>query len=276
MIRSIRKTIALSALVFWPLTPFVSAQNPATTTHFRENLPSFHIAQSGKPVKCGLDDIMYLRQNMAAFSIARQNELKSSLARPSLPMNFISPSGVFRIHYSTTGVHRVDTTSTNGHGAPDYVWEAALAADQSYQMLVETLGFNAHLSDNGVDGPEFDIYIVNTRSVFSVSYYGATTPEERVGNGWTSYIAVENDFEENFFTKGLDALRVTIAHEYFHAIHFSYYFRDEDVFFYEMSSTWFEDEAYPEVNDYLQYLPQLFRTLDDPLHKKDGWHEYGS
>lgn len=264
----------LFTLTFLLLTFSVHAQVSSTFT--RENLPSFTIAQSGKPIKCGLDDAMYIRQNQAELSPVQMRLLKSYLQRPSLSSEFISPSGIFKIHYTTTGTHRIDPTSTNNQGVPDYAWEAALAADLSYQMLVETLGFKPHVSDNNTDGPEYDIYLVDTGAYFGESYYGATTPESRVGTAYTTYIAVENDFEENFFTRGLDALRVTIAHEYFHAIHFSYNYRDEDVFFYEMSAVWFEDEAYPEINDYLQYLPQLFRTLDEPLHQKDGWHEYGA
>jgi hypothetical protein len=250
------------------------AQIPATFA--RENLPSYAVAQSGKPVKCGLDDVMYIKQNRAEFSPAQRSLFKGFTERPSLPSQFISPSGIFKIHYTTTGVHRIDPTSTNNRDVPDYAWEAALAADFSYRLLVEALGFQPHLPDNNVDGPEFDIYLVDTGVYFGESYYGATTPESRVGSAFTTYTAVENDFEENFFTRGLDALRVTIAHEYFHAIHFSYNFRNEDVFFFEMSAVWFEDEAYPEINDYLQYIPRFFRTLDEPLHQKDGWHEYGA
>lgn len=253
-----------------------SAQNRVRATGQELTLPSARIAASGLPIKCGLQDAVFVQQNRANFSIAQQNEFKGYVVRPPLENSYVSPTGRFKVHYNISGVHGIDTTTTNSAGVPDWVYEAALAAEVAYDVLVNEIGFNPHLSDNGIDGPECDIYIVDTGAWFGESYYGATVPESASGSGYISYMTVENDFAENFYTKGLDALRVTIAHEYFHTIHYGYRYRDEDLFFWEMSSTWFEDRAYPEINDYYVYLPSFFRTMDDPLHTQDGWHEYGS
>ena len=48
-------------------------------------------------------------------------------------------------------------------------------------------------------------------------------------------------------------MRVTAAHEFFHAVQFGYdYF--EDVWLMEASSAWVEDEIFDDIDDNRQYL----------------------
>ena len=51
----------------------------------------------------------------------------------------------------------------------------------------------------------------------------------------------------------INALRVTAAHEFFHAIQFAYDVK-EDLWFMEGSATWVEDEVYDSINDNYQFL----------------------
>jgi hypothetical protein len=75
---------------------------------------------------------------------------------------------------------------------------------------------------------------------------------------------MDNDFAEYYFpTKGIDGLKVTAAHEFHHAIQFGYGFRNDDVYFFEMTSTWMEEYIYPEINDYLNYLDYLFEVVSN-------------
>ena len=46
--------------------------------------------------------------------------------------------------------------------------------------------------------------------------------------------------------------------------------------FFETSSTWFEDFAYDEVNDYYQYLSDWFNQASLSLNSTTNLHEYGS
>jgi hypothetical protein len=49
-------------------------------------------------------------------------------------------------------------------------------------------------------------------------------------------------------------MRITLVHEYFHAIQWGYRGNTgNNAYFYEMSSMWFEDVMVPEGNDYLGY-----------------------
>ncbi|MBS1272310.1 MAG: hypothetical protein MAGBODY4_01451 [Candidatus Marinimicrobia bacterium] len=58
---------------------------------------------------------------------------------------------------------------------------------------------------------------------------------------------------------------MTLAHELFHHFHLGYVLDTGNIWWYELTSSWFEDVAYPEVNDYAQYVSRFFhnpRTLD--------------
>lgn len=240
----------------------------------QEFLAALH-GESEQPIKCGLSYILNLRHNFSNFPSDQQHALQSMFQRPDfLPESYVSSKGHFKIHYTTSGINAVSPVSTKAAGVPDYVYEAARAAERSYFLLVDSLGFRPNLPDEGIDGPEYDIYIMELGNV-----YGWTFSENAVSSNplrYTAYMKVDNDFVGPYFTHGLDALRVTIAHEFFHAIQFAYAYRDMDLFFFEMSSVWFEDLAYDGVNDYLQYLPKFFRELHFPLHLQNNWHEYGA
>ncbi len=220
--------------------------------------------------KCGTGDLLFLKEHRENARDDHLELLKTYAQRPALTDSYVSANGNFRIHYTLAGNDAVPTESTNPDGVPDFVYEAAIAAENSYDLLVNTYGFRPHNPDGGVDGQEFDIYFVDI-----AIYYGLTS-SEFVDGKRSAYLEIENDFAGGFFTEGLDAVRVTVAHEYFHAVQFAYNYRNSrEQFFFEMSAVWFEDDAYPEINDYLQYLPVVFRQLDRPLHFQDGWHEYG-
>ena len=183
-----------------------------------------------------------------------------------LPLSVVSPSGHFRVHYTLDGRNAVQ---------PDYPDTVAAIFDHCWQVEVDTLKFRAPPSDGGKDGPEYDVYVLD------ISDYGYTTAEEEVPStprdDWVTYIVVDNDYQNpRYHTKGLNGLRVTAAHEFFHAIHFGYRsFLDEDVFYYEASGVWMEDFVYDDVNDYYQYLPSFFGRPEKPFNTYDGWHEYG-
>jgi hypothetical protein len=66
---------------------------------------------------------------------------------------------------------------------------------------------------------------------------------------------LDNDFKSSQFggAAPLNSLRVTAAHEFFHAIQFGYD-TGEDIWFMEGTAVWAEEQVYPTINDYLQYL----------------------
>lgn len=229
----------------------------------------FALAQ--EPVKCGFSEIA-AQHAAAAHDPRGRSLLLTALARPSLPFDHITDDGRFKIHYTTTGPDAVNPASTNPAGVPDFVYETGRVAQRAYALLVDSLGMRSAADDNGVDGPEFDFYIDNRPNL----EYGRTNLEF-VGEGsGPAYIQIDNDFGPGYYTQGLDGLRVTVAHEYFHAVQLNYFFRDEDLYFFEACAVWFEDYAYNSINDYYAYLPRWFRSADLPLNTRDQSHEYGS
>jgi len=195
----------------------------------------------------------------------------TSLGRPDRQVMYISPSGAFAVHYDTTGQHAPDTTSSRSDGVPDWVAEVAIALDSARATLVR-LGFEPAPDDG--DG-RYDVYLED----YGGSVYGNTYTEAALGQGrYTSYLVMDNDFAENYYTHGLDAARITATHEYFHGVQFGYYWRGSDTYWYEISSTWLEDFVYPEVDDWTNWFSGENLGLDafgnnptQPISSTDGY-----
>ena len=206
--------------------------------------------------------------------------------RSQLPESLVSSTGLFKIHYTNIGSSAVPQEDLDSSGIPDYVELAASVFDSVYQVEVIQFGLNPPPGDNNVDGPEWDIYLKD------MNLYGETMPESKISSDpdiWISYIQLDNDFDDSFYTKGTNGLRVTAAHEFLHMIHLGYNLRSSgfnrysDLFLMEASSTWMEDAVFDQVNDYYQYLGAPYRNTglgvfeqnNTPFDEENGWHEYG-
>ena len=208
------------------------------------------------------------------------------------PEYYVSPGGHFKIWYVTTtkdrpGAGWPELDDAGAGGVPEYVRHCATFLEESRRVIVEELGYRpppsdfqyhdryeAMDSDDGGDGL-YDVYITDLPSQFS----GYARPESVTsGASLPSYIVVENDFVESRSTleEALDLLRITIAHEYFHAVQFGYD-AGEAAFWLEQSAVWIEEQVYDEVDDYLTYLPAFSGFLTEPwmaLDTSNGEHEY--
>ena len=213
--------------------------------------------------------------------------LARALQRPSLDFEFVSPSGHFRLHYATTGREAVATTDDDGNGIPDYVDLTAAVADSIWELQIDILGYRLPPTDGGAGGgDEIDIYILD---LGRQQNYGITYPISSGASG-PAFLKVDNNFTDAIFgntficpgysgTRGDDALRVTLAHELFHVVQFGYYQGSDGSWWQESSATWMEDVAYPQINDYLQYVCSFLlvpgRALDSGIPAAD-FHSYGS
>jgi hypothetical protein len=237
--------------------------------HEPASLPAAY--RSGEePVKCGFSVRADLENGWALLSAEQQARLRPLLARPSPPFSAVSPRGLFRMHYFLEGSDAVSTEDANTDGIPDFIEEAGLALERAYAVIVEQLGFHEPLQDD-VDGPEWDVFFENYPG------YGETALETLVSvspTTYRSYIVMDNDFR-NTYTKGLDALRVTCAHEFFHMVQLAYQYRSSDVYLMEASAVYMEDVVCDSVNDYIQYLHAIFGTDNVPFTRRDTNHEYG-
>jgi len=217
----------------------------------------------------------------------RPENFRSYGSRPVLPETYTSLSGHFLIHYDSPGNEDAPIQeSLDNDDIPDYVQEVGLIADLTRQTLVETMGFREEIPDE--DG-KYDIYIVDLGSGINVAY-GWNYLDENDGIEGTSWVEIDNDYSESgYYTNGLEAMRVTVAHEFFHAIQRAYHEKSSGTYieggvmpisysyFYEFSSMWLEDVVVPEGNDYLHFLSssadsrRFFSNPEQKFSDTDGY-----
>ena len=229
--------------------------------------------------KCATDVLLEAQRTWNEISTSGQLTLTALLVRPSATYTYDSPGGKFKIHYNTTGTDAVPTSDVApANGIPDYVEWLASYADSSYRAEVITLAQFEPPSDGTLGGDSrYDIYTEE------MAYYGYTQTEGAGPNPWNdaySYISVHRNFigfppndDPDGDQKG--AAKVTIAHEYYHAIQFAYNY-NENVWLMEASSTWMEDYVFDPVNDNYNYLFDWFSYPDYSLNSTTILHEYAA
>ena len=242
------------------------------------------------PIKCGTPAIL----NFITHYDRLDPELLKSLgvqviSRPTYLTDSVdSPKGLFRIHYLTTGLDALEG------GTPTAV-KIADIMDSVYAHIVGTLGFPPPPQDGYEEGGDekYDVYMRYLGS----SYYGMTWadsldyPEFQQA---TSYIEMNANpsslpgYSDWSSDRPMDAIRVTAAHEFFHAVQFGIDWREtEDLgsetldrrYWMEMSAVWMEEEIYDHINDYYSYLPYFYNIPEASLQQfatSTDLHPYAS
>ena len=218
-------------------------------------------------MKCGLNLVNTIRFNQESFSPEQQDLLKVLLQRPNATHSLITPSGKFKIHYNQTGQH-----------SPGYnINLLAEALDSVYRFEIEFLGYDFPPGDslydpNGSYGGDnrYDVYVQNLSGL-----YGYTQFEVELQPGlrrYTSFMVIDNDFA-GFYTTGINGARVTVAHEFHHAIQGgNYIFRSDDTYFYEITSTAMEEFVYDSINDYYAYMNDYFQSPSRAFPNNNGYN----
>ena len=229
---------------------------------------------------CGTSAIRGLTANWDRLPPAAKEAFAFLQQRPILSHSILSSGGHFKIHYNTTGTHAVAPTDADANGVPDYVDETARVFEAIWDLEINQLGYHPPMSDG--DGV-YDIYIKN---LAIQSAYGFTYPIVYTELTTPSYMEIDNNFTDNIYpqnSRGFNGLRVTAAHEFFHAIQFGYYADFGAAWWQELTATWMEDVAYPNVNDFYQYMscPRNFSCFyDDPEASLDKFsgslHPFGA
>jgi hypothetical protein len=197
-----------------------------------------------------------------------------------------SPGGHFRIWYVTSTDDAPELVFSHGDTIPDWIHLCAEVMDHVWSVEVDSLGYRSPpedgswYQDEDYGGDErYDVYIENLNSHF---VYGYTQSEFYIlgenPRASTSYLVMDNDYAGIYPTAGAEGLKVTAAHEFFHAIQFAYDTL-EDRFFMEISSTWMEDMVYDEINDYEYYIDSsgsIFNHPEKALTTFDGIFEYSA
>jgi hypothetical protein len=242
--------------------------NVYTHFHSQTGAKSGNQVKSISPdTKCGFSISNTIRENYNLFTADQQKILSNILERPGRQKSIVSPAGLFRIHYDTTGSHK----PAYFPGMPDEelvqmsVDSLAAAFDYSYDYEVNFLGYGSPLVGDGLGGDNlYDIYITD------MGYYGETTTDAGSSG---SYIKIDNDFiGSGFYTTGIDAAKVTAAHEFHHAVQLANYgFYGTETEFYELTSTAMEEFVYDYVNDYYSWLNSYFSKPYNTFKEFSGY-----
>jgi hypothetical protein len=245
----------------------------ASKCGFAQNITDDYDVDSRHNIKCGTF------QNIQKFKKFKDQLLvRDSLGDHIFEASYLSPSHHFLIHFDTTGSEAVSTVDNNRNGIPDYIDSVAYYFEYAYKVEVDSMGYRSPIIHN--TGTEYDAYQVYILDIGNSdqAYYGMTNPDvQPVGNfeRSTSYIIIDNNFSpldstyndlgnkiRSYYTFGIDAMKITAAHEFHHAIQYMYGMDLNALTLAEMSSTFMEYRLHPDVKDYYQFVNSLFRHID--------------
>lgn len=206
------------------------------------------------------------------------NNLDVFYFRPNLQCHYPSKSGKFLVHYDTLGGNAVSKIDLNHNKIPDYIDSVAYYADYVYSKECDEFGFKISLSDSAKGGDDkYDIYVVELGiGKKGMTVYGLTDNDveikPKIGfERYTSTISIDNDYSPDDYTilddgtkvktykeTGFIGLKITLAHEFHHAIQFYYGhpFPKADCLA-EAVSVFFENKLFPESRDFTQYVNRL-------------------
>ena len=150
-------------------------------------------------------------------------------------------------------------------------------ASNVWQKEVGEMGFKPPVNS---DKYYIDIYIAN-----SDAFNGSTNEFVSLSDDLAGYAALYGDRTPYIVVNpniGIDILKVTIAHEFFHTIQYAYGLDlvnyniwDKNVWFMEATAVMMEDEVYDNVNDYINYLKAYTNNTNLPLEYHNLSIEYG-
>lgn len=219
--------------------------------------------QTGRDVSLAMTDL-FLRYN--SLSASEKKQADALLARPTDGANDELGDG-YTVREATpicgphVCVHYVKTTndapsSTDNDGDGRYDWaEYSLAVMESvWRKEIGQLKYRAPASDRGRGGNnKLDVYLYDTGNE---GVYGYCFAEKRVpGHRFraSGYCVLDEDFAEFAPQPRAASLKVTAAHEFFHAVQ-SNYDAAEDIWLREATAVWMEERYADSVNDNHQYL----------------------
>lgn len=157
----------------------------------------------------------------------------------------------FCIHYVADTEDAPDMTDADDDGTPDYVERVLEVFDEVYARENTQLGWPVPPSDGTLGGgPELDVYLGDIGLDGTYGYVAPDAGQPDDAPVKHSYQVMDDDYEE---FDGDVSLQVTAAHEYNHVLQFGIN-APADAWWFEATATWMEEQVYPLVDDYLQYV----------------------
>jgi hypothetical protein len=219
-----------------------------------------------RPALTGADRRTADRLLSRSYPAARLAQASTTTATAATAAKMIC-SAHFCLHYgSGTTTQWAQTTSAT----LEHVWNVEVP-------LMHRQPLPDGGSSDQADNPNnlLDVYLDDEGSG---GYYGYCTSDDKTGaHQVAAYCVLDDDFaRRQYGAAPINSLRVTAAHEFFHAIQFAADVT-EATWFMEGSATWAEDVVYNSINDNYQYLPSSpIRHPRTPLDYGGGSYPYGS
>ena len=271
---------------------------------------SFSVEEAANKIIIGDTDIHYsevlriiakyghqLSPDIKAELQARGFDFSRQIVSSYRPQNldYYVDEGIFRFHYTLTGVDAVSPLDADNNGVPDYVdlivttFANIGVIDFTDMEFVRPPGdgWYTQIDDGGSD--HYDVYIFNLET----GYYGYVQAEDYAQNNspitrgdnefsedaeeeraMVTFMALRNNYND-FSGVESEIIEVTSAHEFFHAIQLGYDSRDQ-LWFLEATATWIEDEVFDDINDNYQYLKFWMEIPHVALDKHRSPYWYGS
>jgi hypothetical protein len=164
----------------------------------------------------------------------------------------------------------------SGNGIPDFIDNVSQILEYVWDKEINQFGFK--------EPPGYlpiPVYIANTGIL--VNGEELTLSGEMCGyamfDGVQSHIILNANPPSSIFTKPIDMLKVTIAHEFFHLVQYAYKIDVDTVekWLYEGTATWMENQVYPDINDYIySYAGAILSYPEKGLVYPEGLTPYGT
>ncbi len=188
--------------------------------------------------------------------IMKESERNLRLSKAKDELVLVSESGRFNLHFSDSGSDTLPFIDNNGNSITDYIDTALVEIDEIYKQEVTDLG----MSFPNLETVDIYFYAIG-------DLYGETTLQSNCDYPYTGKSEIHvNNIISSFYTKGMDMIRVTLAHEFHHVLQFqkgAWLGRDcnsdsfssyDFLFYYEMSAVFYEEAVYDRINDYYSYI----------------------
>lgn len=179
-----------------------------------------------------------------------------------------------------------DTSPANG--IPDQVDKTMTILAEVWDLEITTYDYRPPLADDTSPGqsssPETDIYLADVGADSLFGYCASDDPNADPESSYpfhdiSAYCVLDNDYsaaQYGISQSPDDFLAVTAAHEFFHAIQFSYDWF-EDLWLMEGTAMFMEGQFRPTVEDRIRYLTDSALTSPStPVDRGAGGFQYGA
>ena len=204
-----------------------------------------------------------------------------ALSRVNKQKFFDTPEGHFRIQYDTSGANAVYQANVDvdpADGVPDFVNRTGEYFERAWTFQTDTLGYDTPPYDgsNGGGNNLYDVYMHHYSGAYGVTWpenYSTQRPNRNYD--MTSYIYVDPTYNGFGYQDRTLPMKVTSAHEFFHAVQFAYN-ANAGGWFMENCAVWMEETMWDEINDCYFYMPYFFNYVHYTMTTYNGSYEYGA